>query len=230
MGQNFGSSIYSIDARLKMKNILRVTLVTAASVAALSAQAIVFGDDFSVTQVGVVNTDVSGTTLGPAADFAPGVRRVLGTSILNNSLPGFARSTASIHDGALSYSSDFEVQGDGFARYDFATPQDFTGFDTFKIDLLGNDLRGAVTILGQSANGFQSVRSVDIFPTSTPYSVMISDAFGDVDASKITKVWLFVGGDKGMDAAVTGFQTVPEPATMAILGLGALALLRRRKA
>lgn len=212
-----------------MTNLYRLSIGALLLGGALSAHALTFGDDFSLAQAGVFNSDQNGTVLGSPTPFASGIQRVLGAANFNNALEGFSRSAVAIHDGYFSYSSDFEVQGNGFARYDFDAAQDFRGSDSFRIDFLKNDVASTVTVLGESANGFQSQRSVNVPVSATAFSVTIDQAFGNVDASKITKVWLWVGGERGQDLAVTSFEAVPEPASMAALGLGALGLLRRRR-
>jgi hypothetical protein len=84
------------------------------------------------------------------------------------------------------------------------------GSSTFRIDVYDN------------ANVFQGTTNVVVSNTS--------GFWGVISTSEIGRINMFsVGGDvEGMDNVEMWAAPVPEPATMAALGLGAIALLRRR--
>jgi hypothetical protein len=59
-------------------------------------------------------------------------------------------------------------------------------------------------------------------------SVAFAD-FGGYDFSDVDSMSFFVYADYAGDISVASFEAVPEPGTMAAIGLGVAALLRRRK-
>lgn len=79
-------------------------------------------------------------------------------------------------------------------------------------------------------NGFNAGNGVG---ASAPWDADYDQNFAGVQADgngMITGTWFFAGGLQGL-TAVAGVQVapVPEPATMGLLALGGLALLRRRR-
>ncbi|MEJ5171481.1 MAG: PEP-CTERM sorting domain-containing protein [Fimbriimonadales bacterium] len=66
--------------------------------------------------------------------------------------------------------------------------------------------------------------------SAAPFDLIIPyTAFGSFNMSDVDQLILRFSGDPGADLAMTGVEAVPEPATIAALGLGVAALMRRRK-
>ena len=107
---------------------------------------------------------------------------------------------------------------------------DLSSFSAFKASYLGND-QNSTTFAMRVFDG----TNTGVF-TGTPVAqgsgmVLIPFAafVGGVNFANVDKIHLQVGLPDGNDITLTNFEAVPEPATMTLLGLGAVAMLRRRK-
>lgn len=95
------------------------------------------------------------------------------------------------------------------------------GYTNFKADL--TDV--TITAAGKALNSDVLNAIANMKLTSLDFSLSLQGASGENYTSMAT---MFSGGFTGM-GGFSGTITIPEPATIALLGLGSLALLRKRR-
>ncbi len=196
-----------------------------------SASAVQFNDNFNVNQTSVSNYGL-GVVDGPSQASVLGSTRRLSVVNLLNDAPGDARSRIAVSAGNLKFSNDVEVQSNGYVTYDWTTPEDLSGSGTLNFSFLSNDIAGHLTVNLLDVNHIASSNTVVLPASLSPFGVSVSGLFnGGIDRTKIIGLaFVFQGNDKGQDLLLDDVQSaVPEPASMAALGIGAVALLRRRR-
>ncbi|NMC82488.1 MAG: PEP-CTERM sorting domain-containing protein, partial [Armatimonadetes bacterium] len=62
-----------------------------------------------------------------------------------------------------------------------------------------------------------------------PYFLIMTDEDGETNAGSISRFWFEDRAITGAEAAMYGGPNIPEPATLALLGIGLLPMLKRRK-
>ncbi len=109
--------------------------------------------------------------------------------------------------------------------------QDFTGDDAFRVHFLANDLALTMTLFAGSVGGNWGNSVVAVDPDQSPFTVTVPFAsFSDsVDWTDVNQIVFQFDTSPSGDFAISKVETVPEPASIAALGLGALTLLRRRR-
>lgn len=142
------------------------------------------------------------------------------------------RLTLGIDNGTLDYSSDARVDGTFRTRYDFGNA-DFQNNRSFRLDFafLEHDLPYSVTLFGSdlvTPDGQTSVVSGIIPAGSATYDIT-GFKLDDIVFHHIFLAEFRFDPPKAGDVSLDSIEAVPEPASLAGLGLGALALLRRRK-
>lgn len=210
---------------------------------ALAAPIVV--DDFtslsqtsSVTGIGFHSTWASGGTM-------LGGSRALQTSTFTSDFGLSSGIDCLAGPGACALSNDFGnassfwlgylgtgASGGNGLYYSYSTNVDLSAWDAMELDVLSADLAFSVTVifvsdasLGGWSKSFGSVGS------PTTITVASTDgAFGSYDSSNVDQLIVQIDPVKNGDVTLDEVRLVPEPATAAVLGLGALALMRRRKA
>ena len=212
-----------------MSTLIRITTLVAALAAAAASQAVVFTDDFSFTQTGITLISPGSSATG-GANIASNVSRVLINSQFANDDSGFARSHVGVKNGSFNLSNDVEVASNGAVQYAFANAIDLSGTTGFRLDFLSNDIADGAAIQVRDANGNDSFFSGNVAASLSPFSSTLSFISGNANLAQTKRVFLVLGGNfRGEDLSLDQIQSVPEPASMAALGLGALGLLRRRR-
>ena len=158
----------------------------------------------------------------------------------------------------LPFSGDFNATFDsptqGIANFSGSWSFDFddsvvtgTGFEFFVVNLTSLTLSpnpiGATTFNTSNASAEVdyedgTMLSVFIAENTAGLSSVVDDFQVDYDGGTalVTSVGVSVGSQSGMDVnnnglagAMSGSFTIPEPATLGLLGIGGLVLLKRRR-
>jgi hypothetical protein len=213
------------DGLKGMKKLLALGLV---AVGASSAHAIMF-DDFS--------TGALDLQLNPPTTFLDGNR--VGSMVGGNAYhaiveeanpdSGRSRMRVNLISGVLSVSNEDLVDTVSIVGYGadpagvFNPSEDLTFRSNDLPMVLTTEVFDAESFY-TSVNTSQIVAAGNNFTVDVLFSSLGGYNFGDLDAV----AFVFDTPASG-DFALTSIEAVPEPATLAVLGLGAAALMRRRK-
>lgn len=226
---------------MKLRLLALATVIGMASV----APALII-DSFTDGDVSLVVSGGAGlANLGPATTLG-GSRA---TWIGQNTFTGNRTSTLDISGGSFSVDNSFGTSSSASLGYGVSFVQNGGGFgidpnanfnlsafDTYRFHFEGNDQPLTVyvglytdgglsgLILSKNVAGGQFAPFV--------FDVTLADifsSFGTYDLSDVDQLRFdFIASNAG-DFALSHIEAVPEPATMAILGLGVAALGRRRR-
>jgi hypothetical protein len=207
----------------------RLAVIAMVLGSALSAHAVNLVDDFNVDQgpVTLYDTVTSGSGF---TDLGGDLLRSISMSQLHNESVGDTRSRIAIKNGMLNFSNDAGVTSIGRMTYGYTSAKDFTGLTGFKVDFLSNDIASTIDAFVRDADGNASYYTVNIPGQTTGFSRTLSLVSGSADLSRITSINFAMGGVMDEDIRIDRVQSVPEPTSMAALGLGAVGMLRRRVA
>jgi len=141
--------------------------------------------------------------------------------------PGFLGSAGNLYDGKESPNFN-GGEGPGWVEWTFSREYTFTGaLITMQSDSIGGDLTNYMQELTFEVDG------VTVYPATNVYStryVEFRDALGNLVTGDTLKMSWTKGGGGGremMELQLFGMAPIPEPATMTLLALGGLAMLRR---
>jgi len=222
-----------------MKTYLNAILFTGAVVAASSANAFVLIDDFSS---GAFSGSItSGTQFFNSVGTMVGGDRVAALNVQSNA---FGLSfNVDANAGVLTLNSQSGVDGRAQIGYgfDYVDPNtvvdsdlnlDLSGESAFNLNLLSRDGDTMVTVFVVGSSGSASSSQMLLGSSiNTPEVVSFSFAsFGAFNFADVDQVFFEIDTSNTGDVAITSFEAVPEPATMAILaGAAAIAASRKRK-
>lgn len=225
---------------IDMLSRTKITL-TLGTLAALvvPAHAVVVIDDFST------------------GDVSAGINSGMGYFFQNGSMVGgdrlaFLQVTGNpfglnvdvdVTTGTLSFSKESGVDGIGQVRYGFMPSGDNSAFEdlnldlsgesAFKVTVLNNDLAGLLRLRVRSStqnSGMYMISTQNIGVINSSTDVYFDfNSFSGFDFSDVDQIVLEFNTPAGGDITIDTFEAVPEPATLALLGAGALAISRRRK-
>ena len=108
---------------------------------------------------------------------------------------------------------------------------DLSGFDAFKVSWEGNDQNSTGLVMRVIDTG----GNISVFSGTTlaegdgMASVAFADFAGSADFAALDGIHMQIALPDGNDLVLTNFEAVPEPATMAVIGLGVAALARRKR-
>ena len=209
-----------------MKRLLTITLAATAA----AANAVVFDSftdgDFSID---LFDTQFDGRAM--SASVPGGVRTTFSQILVN---PFDLGANQSITSGAYSVGGDFGVETFSGITYGYDTSGiqkelnlDLSDQNAFAFDFIGTDQPLSVGVLVSSGSATDT-QSITIGPSSGLKYIPFS-AFSGIDFSDVDRLTFSFRTNPSGDFALNSIGAVPEPASMAALGLGVAALLRRRR-
>ncbi len=210
--------------------LLRVSILLAAMSAAAASQAILI-DDFSLDQAGKGGTNGETDQQSGSLLIAPGVARTLYNTIVSSTgVGGF--SHADVKGGVFDFNTDPRVTATANVGYNFIPTVNLSATPRIQLDFLSNNVAQTASIMVADRDLRTSLHYGAVAASASPFSATIDLTGSGVDLTRVLVLFVtFNPGVAGSDLKLDRIQAtpVPEPASMAALGLGALSLLRRRK-
>lgn len=230
--------------RSVLETLMKIYIVASAICAAGFSSASLLIDDFhdgpytsTLTTPGSSATDVTNATClgGDRATRWMVQSNPLGTPLFLSTGSGFqVVDSGTLADNWARTAYGFKMVGNTLT----IDPMNFdlTPYSAFKINFISNDLNNNVKVyvgtqVGNTVNMSTLSQVAAGGNVNTPFSMIFNFAnftgsanFADADAISFE----FDNSPSG-DWAISSIEAVPEPASMVALGLGAAALIRRRR-
>ena len=212
----------------------KLSLLLILALSATLSSAATFFDDFSVASPNV--SAASGGATGSAVSLGGGTLRSLTTTVQSNAAPKTNQGWSSVAGGLYTFRSDAGVDGWGQIDYGFKA-LDLRGVSALQIDFTSTgEATFGLTLGDASTNETFRPLTSSAHAGLSALTFDIPDYVGeDIDLAHLTTMSLWidtaVGSRVQIDSirSVSSIAPVPEPASMAALGLGALGLARRRR-
>ncbi len=219
-----------------MRNHIMLGLLAVAG----AANAIVI-DDFSTGEYHKSITELESHQ--PQAGSMLGGYRATQMQVISNTF-GLELST-DIVGGAYTLSAQSGVDGTGRVGYGFTDVggvvvaqnlnANLSADSAFKLNFLSSDLPGTYTIAVRSSNGINGdyvsyTGNFEGNSVNTPFSKTIEfSQFAGMNFSDVDQILVTIDSGLSGDVSLSSIETVPEPASMAILAVAGAFIARRRK-
>lgn len=211
------------------KNNMKIVVSLSLLAMVAAANAFVVFDDFSTSQSAVI---LNGLGSGSNSLLVGAYNRQQLLTVFGYNDPDqFERAYTRVSGGSWIGSSDVDVNGIWSMIYN-APASALANLNTFELDFTSIDQNSFVTVMWQSGSaGATGQANVNASNSLQQIVVSATNVDAGFDWNNVTSVMFTVNGPAGLDFKVDQLKSeaVPEPASIIALGLGGLALIRRRR-